>query len=59
MKIHHDAPKITFQSLTSFSSWYILFQSQAIIADGESAKHASKSHTVSAENYLYLLISNV
>ena len=35
-----------------------LSQKQAIIADSESAKHTCKSHTVSAENSLYLLVSN-
>ena len=35
----------------------MLFQ-KIIIADGESAMHAYKSHTVSAENSLYLLIIN-
>ena len=37
----------------------MLFQLQTIVADSESAKYAWKSHTISAENYLYLLESNI
>ena len=49
---------VTFQPLTSLRSWYMLCQKQAIIADGESAKHTCKSHIVSAESYLFLFVSN-
>ena len=47
------------QALTSLSSWCMLFQEQALIADSESATHACKNHTISVENYLYLLVSNI
>ena len=36
----------------------MFFQLQATIAHIGFAKHACKSHTVSAENSLYLLLSN-
>ena len=36
----------------------MLFQQQPIIADSESAKHTCKNRSVSAENYLYLVVSN-
>ena len=49
---------VMFQALTSLSSWYMLFQEPAIIADSEFANHACKSHTVSAEVSPYLLVSN-
>ena len=50
---------VMFQALTSLSSWCMLFQEQTLIADTESATHACKNHTISAENYLYLLVSNI
>ena len=50
---------VMFQALTSLSSWCMLFQEQTLIADSESATHACKNHTISAENYLYLLVSNI
>ena len=49
---------VSFQALTSFSSSYVLFQYQAIIDERESAKHAFKSHTVSAENSVYFLLTS-
>ena len=49
---------VTFQRLTSLSSWYMLFQQQTIMIDSEYAKHASKSNTASAENSPYLLLSS-
>ena len=49
-----QVPGINF----SFSSWYMIFQWQAIMAASESAKHACKIHTVSADNYHYLLVNN-
>ena len=48
----------TFHPLTSLSSWYMLYQKQAIIADSESAKLAGKSHTVSAKISCYFMVSN-
>ena len=42
----------------TLSSWYMLFQQQAIIANSESAKHDYKNHTAFAEHYLYLSVSN-
>ena len=51
-------PTVMFQTLTSLGPWYTLFQLQAIITDGISAKHACKSHIVSLENSFYLLLSN-
>ena len=47
---------VMFQTLTSLNSWYMLFQWQASIADRESAKLACKSHAVSAENFICLLL---
>ena len=49
---------VTFQALTTLSSWYVLFQQQAIIANSEPAKHVCKGHTVPTENSLYVLQSN-
>ena len=49
---------VTFQALTSLSSWYVLFQQQAVLSASESAQHICKSQTVSGENSLYLLLSN-
>ena len=50
---------LTFQPLTSLSSWYLLFQEQGIIPGSESAKHACKRHTLSVGNSLYFLVSNI
>ena len=36
---------VTFQVLTFFSSWFVLFQQEVIITDSESAKNDCKSHT--------------
>ena len=51
---------VSLQTLTSLSFWYVLFQYQAIKEkeNKESAKHACKTHTVSAENSLYFLLPN-
>ena len=49
---------VMFQTLTSLNSWYMFFQRQAFIVDSESAKLACKSHAVSAENFLCLLLYN-
>ena len=49
-----QVPGINF----SLSSWYMISQWQAIMADSESAKHACKIHTVSADNYHCLLVNN-
>ena len=35
----------------------MLFQKQTTIAYSESTKHACKSHTLSEENYIYLLLN--
>ena len=51
MNFHHDAPNGHVPGTCSFSN-------KLSLVDNESAKHACKSHTVSAENSLYLLISN-
>ena len=57
MIFHHDVPKSHVPELTFLSFWYILFQEQVTyIADSESSKHACKSHTISAENSLHLLL---
>ena len=59
MNIFHDTPNGHFPGITSLNLWYMLFQQKAFIANSESAKHVCcKSHAVSAENYLYLLVSN-
>ena len=34
---------VTFQALTSLSSWYVLFQQQAVISTSESAQHTCKN----------------
>ena len=49
---------VSLQALTFLSFWYVLFQYQAIKENSESAKHACKTHTVSAENSLYFLLPN-
>ena len=49
---------VTFLTLTSLSSWYMLFQWQTIMAETESAKQACKNHTVSVEDSPYLLLNN-
>ena len=59
MNIHHDSPNSHFPGINFLG---FLVQALSItsyhIVNSESAKHVGKSQTVSAENYLYLLVSN-
>ena len=52
MNFHHDAPN---SHVPAIKFVVHALSVQSIIADSKSAKHACKNHTVSAENYLYLL----
>ena len=56
MNLHHDAPNshVLAINLTEFLV-HVLSIASYIIADSESAKHAWKGHTLSIENFLYLL----
>ena len=52
---HHDAPNIQVPGINFLE---FLVHAMSIITDSESAIHVCKSHTVSAENFLDLLLSN-
>ena len=56
MNLHYDAPNshVLAINLTEFLV-HVLSIASYIIADSESAKHAWKGHTLSIENFLYLL----
>lgn len=56
MNLHYDAPNshVLAINLTEFLV-HVLSIANYIIADSESAKHAWKGHTLSIENFLYLL----
>ena len=55
MNFHHDAPN---SHVPAIKFVVHALSVQSIIADSKFAKHACKNHTVSAENYLYLLVNN-
>ena len=57
MNFHHDAPNshVPAINLLEFLVHALIIKNY-IIADSESAKRTCKSHTVSAEKSLYLLV---
>ena len=62
MNIHRDAPKSQVSGINFLEllvhALLINVLINVMVANSEPAKHVCKSHTVSAENYLYLLLSN-
>ena len=60
MTFYHDAPSSLVPGINflEFLVRALSIQKQAIIADSESAKNASKNHTASAENSLYFLVND-
>ena len=58
MNIHHDAPNSHVPGINFLEFLVHALSRTSYIADSESTKHACKSHTLSAEDYLYLLVSN-
>ena len=60
MNIHHDAPNSHVSNINFLEFLVHALSITSYHTDSESAKHACKSHTVSAENYeiLYLLVNN-
>ena len=55
VNFHRDAPNSHVWSINLLE---FLVHGLSITSYSESLKYASKSHTVCAENYLYLLVSN-
>ena len=66
MTFYNDAPNIHFPGVLgieflahalSIANYHGTSESALSVTDCESAKRACKNHTVSAESYLYLLLS--